>query len=207
MNEDLDKFVEERAKAIQEAEDKAKAEAEEKAQAEYMKAKAEAETKEQSLIIQDSTKALQTKLNLKVAQHIDSSQAVAEKIEQAADKLIEKGLQEQQNKIDTELNKSRKDKNKSEFELEENQYRAFGQETAPEEPWKKKLIKYGYNFWFVIISLICFVSLAPFYIFMKVIQSQKGILRFVTIAVGVLLILACLGGLTYWVLKASGAIQ
>ncbi len=75
MDEELDKFVEEK-----------------------IKAKAEAEAKEMSAIVQDPTKALQTKLNMKVAEHIDKSDIVATKIEQTADKLVDKGLKAQENK-------------------------------------------------------------------------------------------------------------
>lgn len=179
----------------------------EQAESEYAKAKAEAEIKEQSLIIQDPNKALQTKLNLKVAEHIDNSKDVAEKISQTADKLVQKGLETQEHKVNKELKKSEKEENQAEFELDEDNYRAFGQETAPRKNWKKKMIEIGNDFWFVVIFIVCFWSLAPFYNFTKVIKTQRGILKFVAILTGVLMLLACLGGLTYWILNITGVIK
>lgn len=188
MEEDLDKYVEDRVKQVEA----------------YAKAKAEAETNAVSTIMQDTSKTLQVKLNQRVAEKIETSAEIDEKIDNTTNALVDMGLQTQQNQVEAELKKSKKDKAKADFELKEDQYRAFGQDTSPEENWKKCLITCGYNFWFVVISFICFVSLAPFYIFTKVIQTQKGVLKFVTIAVGVLLLLACLTGLTFACLRWCG---
>ena len=177
-----------------------------KAQVEYMRTKAEAETREMATIVQDTSKTLQVKLNQKVSDIIERSPEVDERINNTTDVLVNMGLETQQNQVETELKKSQKEKAKADFELNEDQYRAFGQDTSPKETWKKRLIEWGYNFWFVIVSLICFVSLAPFYIFIKVIKTQSGILKFVAVCVGVLLLLTCLGGLTYAILTKFGAI-
>ena len=176
----------------------------EKARAEYLKAKAEAETKEVSTIVQDTSKTLQVKLNQRVAEKIEASPEIDTKIDQTTNKLVDLGLETQQNQVETELKKSKKAKAQADFELNEDQYRAFGLDCSPEDNWKKIVIKYGYNFWFAIMSFICFVSLAPFYIFMKIIKAQSGVLKVVAIIIGVVLLLACLGGLTYAVLKACG---
>lgn len=186
--EDLDKYVEDRVKEANA----------------YAKAKAEAETNAVSTIMQDTSKTLQVKLNQRVADKIETSAEIDEKIDNTTNALVDMGLQTQQNQVEAELKKSKKDKAKADFELNEDQYRAFGQNTSPEENWKKRLITCGYNFWFVVIFFICSVSLAPFYIFTKVIQTQKGVLKFVTIAVGVLLLLACLTGLTFACLRWCG---
>lgn len=178
-----------------------------KIQEAYAREKAQQETKELSTIMQDTTKTLQVKLNQKAVQLIDTSPEIDKKIGDTTNTLVDIGLATQQNQVEAELKKSQKDKAQADFELNEDQYRAFGQDISPEETWKKTLIKWGYNFWFVVISLICFVSLAPFYIFMKVIKTQSGILRFVSIAIGVVLLLACLGGLTFACLKWANVIQ
>lgn len=172
----------------------------------YARARAEAETKEVSTIVQDTSKTLQVKLNQKVANKIETSAEIDKKIDDTTEVLVNMGLETQQNQVETELKKSEKEKAKADFELNEDQFRAFGQDTSPKEEWKKKLIYLGYNFWFVVITFICFFTLAPFYIFTKVIKTQQGILRFVVIAVGVMLLLACLGGLTYGCLKWTGVI-
>lgn len=192
--EELDKFVAEQI------------EKEKIAQAEYAKAKAEAETKEQALIIQDTNKALQTKLNMEVVNHIETSSEVVEKVKQTANKLVDKGLEIQDNKVEKELKETEKEKNAAEFELEADNYRAFGQSTAPTKNWKKKMIEYGSDFWFVVLYIISFFTIAPFYFFIKEIKTQSGILKFVAILVGSLLLLGCLTGLTFACLKWTGVL-
>lgn len=172
----------------------------------YAKQKAEAETREISTIMQDTSKTLQVKLNQKVAERIETSAEIDEKITNTTNTLVDIGLGTQQNQVEAEYKKSQKDKALAEFELNEDQYRAFGLDTSPEEKWKKKLIKYGYNFWFVVISFICFLSLAPFYVFTKIIKTQSGVLKFVAIVIGILLLLVCLGALTYGVLGWTNVI-
>ena len=172
----------------------------------YAKAKAETEVKELSIIAQDTSKALQTKLNSKVAEHIDNSQQVAEKIEKTADILVEKGLKAQEHKVNADLKDSEKKENDAEFGLDEDNYRAFGQGTAPRKKWKKKMIEIGNDFWFIVIYIVCFFSLAPFYNFTKVIKTQSGVLKVVAILVGVSMLLTCLGGLTYACLKWTGVL-
>ena len=173
----------------------------------YMKAKAEAEAKEMALIAQDTDKTLKAKLNSQIAQRVDSDADTKAKIDASADRLIEKGLQVQEKQINKQLKTAELEENKAEFELSEDQYKAFGQSIAPKKLWQKKMIELGYDFWFCIMYFICFVTLAPFYIFLNVIKNQKGILKFVAICVGTLLLLACLGGLTFGCLKWTGVIR
>lgn len=206
MNEELDKFVEEQIKQKEE-EAKAKAEAEEKAQVEYMKAKAEAETKEQAIIIQDSTKALQTKLNLKVAQHIDSSQAVAEKIEQTADKLVDKGLKVQENKADADVILSEDETLEADFTKNKSEYLYHGINHKIDKAWKRKLIHVINDIWFVIWAIVSCFTIVPISTFLSRIGALKGFMKGVAMVLGILLLLACLGGLTYGCLRWTGVIQ
>lgn len=174
---------------------------------EKVRAKAEAETREVSTIVKDTSQAIQVKLNERALKQIDMSPEIDKKIEETTNSLVDMGLDTQKNKVEAEFNKSKQDKAKTEFNLAEDQYRAFGQDTSPQENWKKKLIKYGYNFWFCVITFICFFSLAPVYIFLKVIKTQTGVLKWFAIVVGVLLGLGILAALTYGVLKWTGAIM
>lgn len=194
------------AKTIEEIEEEIRLAKQQQDEA-YAKAKAEAETREISVIAQDTNKALDTKLNTKLVSIIDTDEGINTKITETASKLAESGLKVQEKKVSASLNKAKKEDNDSEFALLEDRYRAFGQDTAPNEKWKKNFINILYNIWFVIITAICFFSLAPFYIFVKVIETQKGILKFVAIVVGVLLLIACLGGLTFALLKKVGVIH
>lgn len=173
----------------------------------YVKAKAEAEAKEMSIIAQDTDKTLKAKLNSQIAKRVDSDDDTKAKIDASADRLIEKGLQMQEKQINKQLKNAELEENKAEFELSEDQYKAFGQSIAPKKKWQKKMIEIGYDFWFCVMHFICFWTLAPFYIFLNVIKNQKGALKFVAICVGVLLLLLCLGALTFACLKWTGAVN
>ena len=170
---------------------------------EHARAKTESEIREVASIVKDTSQAIQVKLNEKALRKIDESADIDQKIEETTNSLVDMGLHTQKNKVEAEFNK---DKNKTEFELAEDQYRAFGQDTLPQEKWKQKIIKYGYNFWFCVITAICFLSLAPVYIFLKVIKTQTGVLKWFSIVIGLVLILVILGSLTYGCLKWTGAI-
>lgn len=204
MNEEVDKIVEERIK--QKEEDKAKAEAEEKAQAEYMRAKAEAEVKETSLIAQDSDKAIQTKLNLKVAEHIDTSQAVAEKIEQTADKLVDKGLKVQENKADASVILSEDETLEADFKKNEKEYLYHGINHKIDKKWKRNIIHIINDIWFVIWAIVSCFTIVPVSTFLSRIGALKGFMKGVALVLGILMLLACLGGLTYGCLKWTGVI-
>ncbi|MBQ7466881.1 MAG: hypothetical protein IJS74_02285 [Clostridia bacterium] len=173
----------------------------------YMKAKAEAEAKEMSLIAQDTDKTLKAKLNSQIAKRVDSDDDTKAKIDASADRLIEKGLKVQEKQINKQLKTAELEENKAEFELSEDQYKAFGQSIAPKKKWQKKLIEFGYDFWFCVMHFICFWTLAPFYIFLNVIKNQKGVLKFVAVFVGIILLLICLTSLTFACLKWTGAIK
>lgn len=191
MNEELDKLVEERVKA----------------QAEYMKAKAEAETKEMSAIVQDPTKALQTKLNSKVADHIDNSKAVAEKIEQTADKLVEKGLQVQENKVQATIIDSEDEILEADFKKNEDEYLYHGINHKIDKEWKRKIIHIINDIWFVIWAIVSAFTLVPVSTFLSRIGALKGFMKGVALVLGILMLLACLGGLTYGCLKWTGVIH
>ena len=173
----------------------------------FLKAKAEAEAKEMALIAQDTDKTLKAKLNSQIAKRVDEDTEIGAKIDASADRLIEKGLQVQEKQINKQLKNAELEENKAEFELSEDQYKAFGQSIAPKKKWQKKMIEVGFDFWFCVMHFICFWTLAPFYIFLNVIKNQKGVLKFVAIFVGTVLLLVCLGAITYACLKWSGALQ
>lgn len=198
MDEELDKIVAERIK---------QKEAEEKVQAEYMRAKAEAEVKEQSLIIQDPTKALQTKLNLKVAEHIDTSQEVAQRIEKTADKLVDTGLKTQENKVEADKISSEDEILEADYTKNKDEYLYHGINHKIDKVWKRKLILAINNIWFVIWAIVSCFTIVPISTFLSRIAALKGFMKGVAMVLGILLLLACLGGLTYACLKWAGAIQ
>lgn len=156
-------------------------------------------------IASDTNRTLQVKLNERLALHINSDQKVAEKIEKTADKLVESGLKVQENKVETEVTQTETEKNKAEFELSEHSYRAFGQATAPKDRWKKKLIAFGTDVWFVVLFIISFFTIAPTYFTVHGIKTQSGVLKFVAISVAVVIAIGILGLLCYGIGRWVGA--
>ena len=203
MNEEeIRKMVEEKANA-----DYQKNQSEEKAQAEYLKAKAEAEAKELSIIAQDPTKALQTKLNMKVAEHIDNSQAVAVKIEQTADKLVNKGLKVQENKAVANEILSEDETIEADFQKNKDEYLYHGINHKIDKPWKRKIIHIINDIWFVIWAIVSCFTLVPVSTFLSRVGALKGFMKGVALVLGILLLLACLGGLAYGCLKWTGVVN
>lgn len=190
--EDLDKFVDDRIK---------QKEAEDKAQAEYMKAKAEAEAKELAVIAQDPTKALQTKLNLKVAEHIDNSQEVAQRIEKTADKLVDTGLKTQENKVEADKIESEDEILEADFKKNQDEYLYHGINHKIDKEWKRKLIHIINDIWFVIWAIVSCFTIVPISTFLSRIGALKGFMKGVAMVLGILMLLACLGGLTYGCIK------
>lgn len=182
--EELDKFVE----------------------AEYMKAKAEAEVKETAAIAQDPTRALQTKLNLKVAEHIDNSQEVAEKIGNTATKLVDKGLKVQENKADADIIDSEDETIEADFRKNKEEYLYHGINHKIDKEWKRKIILAINDIWFVIWAIVSFFTIVPVSTFLSRINALKGFIKGVALVVGIFMLLACLGGLTFACLKWTGII-
>lgn len=165
--------------------------------------KAEAEAKEISIIAQDTNKTLQAKLNSKLAHKIDTDEHISDKLDNTANRLVDMGMEIQKNKVEEEINRTAEAKNQAEFKLAEDQYRSAGLERAPSKLWQRRMVSLMYDFWFVIARIICFFTLTPFYVFLGVIKAQSGILKFVATVVGIILLLTCLGSLTYWVLNIT----
>ena len=170
----------------------------------YSKARAEAEVKELSIIAQDPAKSLQTKLNTKVAEHIDSSQAVAQKIEQTADKLVDKGLKVQENKAVASVILSEDETLEADFKKNKDEYLYHGIDHKIDKSWKRKMIHIINDIWFVIWAIISCFTIVPVSTFLSRIKALSGIVKWFAIVLGVALLLACLSGLTYALLKWCG---
>lgn len=191
--EELDNFVAERMRQ-REAE----------TQMEYARAKAEAEIKEQALIVQDPTKALQTKLNMKVAEHIDNSEVVAQKIEQAADKLVDKGLKAQENKATANELLSEDEILDADYEKNKNEYLYHGINHKIDKKWKRTIIHVINDIWFVIWAIVSCFTIVPVSTFLSRVGALKGFIKGVAIILGIVMLLACLGGITYAILRQVG---
>ena len=171
---------------------------------EYAKAKAESETQALADIVTDTNKTLQTKLNTKLAQHIDTNQEVAEKIEKTATKLVDKGLEVQDNKATASIVKSEDEVLQADFEKYKDEYLYHGIDHKIDKKWKKTLVLTINDIWFVIWAIISCFTIVPVSTFLSRIKALSGFIRAVAVTLGVLLLLGCLFGLTVFVLRQCG---
>lgn len=196
--EELDRFVEATIK---------EKEAEYKAQTEYAKEKGKQEAKELAAIAKDSTSALQTKLNLKVVEHIDSSKEVAERISQTADKLVDKGLKAQENKATANVILSEDETLEADYQKNKNEYLYHGIDHKIDKKRKRQILLIINDIRFVIWAIVSAFTIVPISTFLSRICALKGFLKVVAIILGVAMLLACLWGLTYGCLKWAGVIN
>lgn len=173
---------------------------------EYIKAKAAAEAHETAQIVQDPTKALNTKLNLKVAEHIDQSPEVATKISQTADKLVDKGLKAQENKATAQVISSEDETIEADFKKNKDEYLYHGIDHKIDKEWKRKMLLVINDIWFVIWAIVSCFTIVPVSTFLSRIKALRGIVKGVAVVIGILLLLAILTGITFAILKWCGVI-
>ena len=173
----------------------------------YAKKKAEAEAHEIALIAQDPTKALNTKLNSKIAEHIDSSQEVAEKVGKTADILVNKGLQTQQNKATASVILSEDETLEADYQKNKDEYLYHGINHKIDKQWKRNLIHVINDIWFVIWAIVSCFTIVPVSTFLSRISALKGFMKGFALVIGILLLLTCLGALTFFCLKWTGVIS
>ena len=170
----------------------------------YAAARAFAEVQATTDIATDPTRALQTKLNMKVAQHIDSSEKVAQKIDETADRLVDKGLKAQENKADAQITLSEDEKIEADFTKNKSEYLYHGIDHKVDKAWKRNLLLIINGFWFVIWAIVSCFTIVPVSTFLSRIKALKGIVKGCAVTVGILLLLAILCGITYAILRACG---
>ena len=171
---------------------------------EYAKAKAQSETQALAEIVVDTNKTLQAKLNTKLAEHIDKNVEVAEKIEKTATKLVDKGLEVQDNKATANIVKSEDEVLQADFEKYKDEYLYHGINHKIDKKWKKSLVLLINDVWFVIWAIISCFTIVPVSTFLSRIKALSGFIRGVAIILGILLLLGCLFGATVFVLRACG---
>ena len=171
---------------------------------EYAKAKAESETKALSEIVLDTEKTLSTKLNTKLAEHIENNKDVAIKIENTANKLVDKGLTVQDNKATASIIKSQDEVLEADFEKNKAEYLYHGIDHKIDQKWKKVLIMVINDIWFVIWAIVSLFTIVPVSTFLSRIKALSGFIRAVAVTLGVVLLLGCLFGLTVLVLRSCG---
>lgn len=172
----------------------------------YAQAVGTQQVKEIAVIAQDVNKTLETKLNNKLAKVIDTDEDVDKHLTEASKTLAVKGAETLQDKVDTENIKAKKERAKATFELSESKWRAFGCKQLPEKRWQQRMIDVGANVWFVIRYVVCLLLFAPFYFFADMIDSQKGALKVIMMAISWLLFLGAIGVGIYIALHFAGEV-
>ena len=173
----------------------------------YAKAKAEAEVKEIAIIAQNPQKAIQTKLGEKLAKEIETNAEVDKKVAETTQILVDKGLEEQQNKATASVIHSENETLEADFQKYKDEYLYHGIDHKIDKKWKKSLLLAINDIWFVIWAIVGFFTIVPVSTFLSRIKALSGFIRGVAIVLGILLGLACLGGLTYACLKWTGVVQ
>ena len=172
----------------------------------YAQAVGTQQVKEIAVIAQDVNKTLETKLNNKLAKVIDTDEDVDKHLTEASKTLAVKGAETLQDKVDTENIRAKKERAKATFELSESKWRAFGCKQLPEKRWQQRMIDVGANVWFVIRYIVCLLLFAPVYFFADMIDSQKGALKVIMIAISWLLFLGVIGVGIYIALHFAGVV-
>lgn len=137
----------------------------------YAAARAFAEVKATTDIATDPTRALQSKLNMKVAEHIDTSQKVAQKIDETADRLVDKGLKAQENKADAQITLSEDEKIEADFTKNKSEYLYHGIDHKVDKKWKRNLLLVINDFWFVIWAIVSCFTIVPVSTFLSRIKA------------------------------------
>lgn len=195
----MDKTIEEL-----EAELKSKVQSQNEA---YAKAKAESETKELANIVTDPSKTLNTKLSQKLAEKIDTSKEVDEKVAETTELLVDKGLQAQKNKATASVILSEDETLEADYQKNKDEYMYHGIDHKIDKEWKRKIIHIINDIWFVIWAFVGFFTIVPVSTFLSRVKALKGIVKGLAIVLGILMLLSILAGLTYATLKWSGVIH
>lgn len=173
----------------------------------YAQAKAETEVKEMSVIAQDPQKAISVKLSEKLAKEIETSAEVDKKVAETTQILVDKGLEEQQNKAQASVTNSENAEIEADFNKYKDEYLYHGIDHKIDKKWKRQLLLIINDIWFVIWAIISCFTIVPVSTFLSRIKALSGFIKGVAIVLGILLGLVCLTGLTYGCLKWTGVIN
>lgn len=173
----------------------------------YAKARAETEIKELSIIAQDPQKTIKKKLGEKLSNEIETSVVVQEKVAGTTQILVDKGLEEQRNLAQASVVDSENAELEADLKKYKDEYLYHGIDHKIDKKWKRKLLLFINDIWFVIWAIISCFTIVPVSTFLSRIKALKGFIKGVAVVIGILLLLACLAGLTYGCLKWTGVIQ
>ncbi len=170
----------------------------------YEEARAVAEVQATKEILVSPATAIKVKISEKFAEHIDNSKAVANKIDETANRIVEKGLQAEENNADAEITKSEDAKVEADFDKNKNEYLYHGIDHKIDKKWKRNLLLGINNFWFVVFAIASFFTVVPISTFITRIKALKGIVKGFAITIGILFMIAIIVAITYAILRACG---
>lgn len=173
----------------------------------YVKSLAEAEAKEKAELLKNPTQALDYKLSESLADTIENSSTVKTKVANTAQKIVDKGLKAQENKADASVIDSEDETLEADFRKNKNEYLYHGIDHKIDKQWKRNIIHLINDIWFVIWAIISCFSIVPVSTFLSRIQALSGFIKGVAIILGIVLLIACLGGLTIMCLRWAEVIN
>ena len=170
----------------------------------YAKQKAESETREMANIVTDPEKTLNAKLSQKLATTIDNSKEVEVKVAETTSILVDKGLEAQKNKAIANVTRSEDETIQADFDKNKDEYLYHGINHKIDKKWKRNMIHFINDIWFVIWAIVSCFTIVPVSTFLSRIGALKGFMKGVALVLGIVMLVACLGGLTYGCLKWTG---
>lgn len=172
----------------------------------YAKQKAESEVKELASIVTDPEKTLNTKLSQKLANTIDNSKEVDVKVAETTNILVDKGLEAQKNKAIANVTRSEDETLQADFDKNKDEYLYHGINHKIDKKWKRNILHLINDIWFVVWAIVSCFTIVPVSTFLSRIGALKGFMKGVALVLGIVMLLACLGGLTYGCLKWTGVV-
>lgn len=110
----------------------------------------------------------------------------------------------QRYKANAQITLSEDEKIEADFTKNKSEYLYHGIDHKVDKKWKRNLLLVINDFWFVIWAIVSCFTIVPVSTFLSRIKALKGVVKGCAVTVGILLLLAILGGITYAILRACG---
>lgn len=155
-------------------------------------------------IVADPQKAINAKLSGVIAEKIDNDENVGKRVDETAGHIISSNLNIQENKaIANDIN-SQDDVNEANFKKYQSEYRYHGIDHKVDKVWKTKIMSFINDVWFAIFAFISFFTIVPVSIFIERMKVLHGFVKWIYVALGIVLILGILFGIVLLIFNACG---
>lgn len=123
---------------------------------------------------------LNVKLSENIVAKVNTDEKVKKKIDETSEKVIDKGLKTQENKVDTQ-------ESESDFELKKEVYSHFGINSKVNKKWKRRIYEGFVDFWDVVIGIATGFTIVPISIVLDRFSNiGNKLVRAVAIGAGIL---------------------